>query len=134
MLEPTARSCADLSPPVGATTYYIVAIDRDGDNALRVGDRRTLVIDAASTRPAPPGEVMVTTMNSQPALAWTAPSAGTVSFYRIYRDGTRYDRTSEATLAFTDASPGSGGHQYWVTAVDSTFNESDALGPITWSP
>jgi prepilin-type N-terminal cleavage/methylation domain-containing protein len=134
MLAPTVRSCAHLSPPSGATTYYVVAIDRTSDNDPRDGDRRALSIDAASARPAPPGGVAVTTVSGQPALAWTAPSHGTVSFYRIYRDGTRYDRTGGATPAFGDGSPGSVGHEYWVTAVDGTFNESDAVGPVSWTP
>jgi type II secretory pathway pseudopilin PulG len=134
MLAPTARSCVDLTPPAAATSYYVVAIDRAADNAPRDGDRRALSIGAASARPAPPTAVAVTTANGQPALAWSAPSQGGVSFYRVYRDGTRYDRTSDAVPAFTDGSPAGGEHQYWVTAVDSTFNESDAIGPVTWTP
>ena len=42
-----------------------------------------------------------------------------MSFYRIYRDGSRYDRTSNAATTYTDASAGTGAHFYWVTAVDS---------------
>jgi len=67
------------------------------------------------------------------------PSAG-VSFYRIYRDGTdvtyddRYDRTSGTTTAYTDGGADRVAHRYWVTAVDAAFNESDPIGPVTWSP
>ncbi len=67
-------------------------------------------------------------------LSWNAPLSGSPSFYRIYRDGVRYDRTTDATRTFTDSSPGTVARSYWVTAVDSTFNESDLLGPVAWLP
>jgi prepilin-type N-terminal cleavage/methylation domain-containing protein len=142
MLENTTTSCADRSPPAGATTYYIVAVDRAPDNQLRDGDRRTLSVDAAaSQRPRQPGGPLVAqTVENQPTLTWSAPSGSSPSFYRIYRDGTaigytdRYGRTSGNTTQFTDDGPGAGGHTYWVTAVDSSYNESDPLGPVTWSP
>jgi hypothetical protein len=57
-----------------------------------------------------------------------------VSFYRIYRDATRYERTAASTPTFTDDSPRSGVSVYAVTAVDSSFNESDLSAPATWSP
>ncbi len=141
MLESTATSCADLSPPSGATTYYIVAVDRAPDNQLREGDRRTLAIAAPGARPAvPTGPLVATTVNSQPKLTWSAPASGTVSFYRVYRDGTavgyadRYGRTSGTTPSFVDDSAETGSHSYWVTTVDSSFNESDPLGPVIWVP
>jgi hypothetical protein len=133
MLSPTTTSCVDLSPPIGASKYYVLAVDRNRDGALRDGDRRLLSIAAASARPSPPrGTFSVTSVGGQPRLSWNAPSSGTVSFYRIYRDGSRYDRTSGASTTFTDESAGSSAHFYWVTAVDPTFNESDAIGPVIW--
>ena len=33
-----------------------------------------------------------------------------------------------------DEKPGSGGHTYWVTAVDSAFNESEPSNPVGWTP
>jgi hypothetical protein len=141
MLDKSATSCADLSPPSGATTYYIVAVDRAPDNQLRDGDRRTLDIGVAGPQPnAPTGPLTVSTVNSQPRLSWNAPSSGSVSFYRIYRDGTsvgfadRYGRTSGTGTTFTDDSPEEVAHQYWVTTVNSSFNESAPIGPVTWSP
>ena len=57
-----------------------------------------------------------------------------MSFYRVYRNGVRYDRTSDASTTFVDSSPlMSGTNEYYVTAVDSTFNESDPLGPVSWA-
>ena len=55
-----------------------------------------------------------------------------MSFYRIYRDGERYDRVSANTLHYTDTSPTADEHRYHVTAVDSSYNESNAIGPAIW--
>ncbi|MEA2156945.1 MAG: hypothetical protein QOE11_3085 [Solirubrobacteraceae bacterium] len=141
MLDTSATSCADLNPPSGSTTYYIVAVDRAPDNQLRDGDRRAIVISSAGGQPhAPTGPLTVQTVDNQPKLSWNAPSSGSVSFYRIYRDGTavgyadRYGRTSGTGTTFTDDSPEEVAHRYWVTTVDSSFNESDPIGPVTWSP
>lgn len=56
-----------------------------------------------------------------------------MSFYRIYRDGIRYDRTSTTATTFTDATPGNVVRVYTVTAVDSSFNESDLSWPVIWT-
>jgi len=133
MLPATTTSCVDFAPPIGATKYYVVAIDRNRDGVIRAGDRRLLSVTAPSPRPNPPqSPLSVTSANGPPRLTWNAPSSGAVSFYRIYRDGSRYDRTSNAGTSFTDESAGSSAHFYWVTAVDPTFNESDLLGPVVW--
>ncbi len=142
MLAPTVTSCADLNPPSGATAYYIVAIDRAPDNQLRDGDRRILNIGAPSNHPNVPTGPLSATADSEgrPHLTWSQPASGGVSFYRIYRDGTavglsdRYDRTAGNAATYTDTNAGSATHRYWVTAVDSSFNESDPLGPVTWTP
>ena len=137
MLTPTTTSCADFSPPSGATKYYVAAMDRASDNALREGDRRSLSVSAASSRPGPPLGLAVTTVNGLPRVIWLAPAilpllSPNVSFYRIYRDGERYDRVSSDTLTYTDTSPTDDEHRYWVTAVDNTYNESIAIGPAIW--
>jgi hypothetical protein len=135
MLSPTTTSCLDTGPPSGAALYYVVAIDRAPDNAQRAGDRRSLAVGAASARPpAPTGPLAATTANDQPRITWNAPPSGSVSFYRIYRDGTRYDRTPTSATGFSDPGAHDGGHSYSVTAVDSSFNESDLIGPVQWSP
>jgi prepilin-type N-terminal cleavage/methylation domain-containing protein len=148
-LSATATSCTDLTPPAGPTKYYVVAVDRitvvnpDGTTTVqpRDGDRRTLNIGAPGSRPtAPTGPLTVATVNNQPMLTWSAPASGGVSFYRIYRDGTavgfadRYGRTTGTGTTFTDDSSDNITHTYWVTTVDNTFNESDPLGPVTWTP
>jgi hypothetical protein len=135
MLAPGVTSCVDRSPHAGAGLYYVVAIDRDRFEALRDGDPRMLTVAPASARPSPPsGDLTIQTVAEQPRLTWHAPSSGGVSFYRIYRDGVRYDRVLSSATSFTDGDAGRGTHRYWVTAVDATFNESTAVGPITWSP
>jgi hypothetical protein len=71
-----------------------------------------------------------------PVLDWPDPPAGSgIRFYRIYRDtGTgladRYDETITNDTTYTDPSPGTSGHTYWVTAVDSNFNESAPSAPV----
>jgi len=132
MLTPATTSCADFSPPSGAATYYVAAVDRASDNALRDGDRRSLSVAAPGAQPNAPLGLIVLTIGGQPRLTWLPPLLSAVSFYRIYRDGERYDRAPAGTLIYTDTNPGSGGHSYHVTAVNSSYNESDALGPVVW--
>jgi type IV pilus modification protein PilV len=140
MLPATATSCVDPSPPSGSASYYVVALDRGLDGQPRPGDRRALTVGAPGSRPQAPGALTVATVNGQPRLSWEAPASGGVSFYRIYRDGTdvtytdRYDRTSGTATAYTDGRAGVVAHRYWVTVVDDAFNESDPIGPVTWSP
>jgi prepilin-type N-terminal cleavage/methylation domain-containing protein len=135
MLAPTTSSCADRSPTILPATYHLVAIDRAADNQPRDGDRATLLVGLASLRPTAPTALTVQTAADGPRLAWNAPAAGSVQFYRVYRDGSafadRYDRTAADVRTFTDTSAGSGAHTYWVTAVNGSFNESTALGPVT---
>jgi prepilin-type N-terminal cleavage/methylation domain-containing protein len=140
-LSSTATSCTDLTPATGPTKYYVVAVDRDASNNYRNGDRRAVTISAAGSRPgAPAGPLTVATADNAPQLSWSAPVSGTVNFYRIYRDGTavgyadRYGRTTGTGRTFTDDSAASLPHRYWVTTVDNAFNESDPLGPVTWTP
>jgi type II secretory pathway pseudopilin PulG len=139
MLAPAATSCADTAPPAALATYRLVAIDRAVNNLPRDGDIATLVTLLPSLRPAAPGTLAVATVNGAPRLSWTAPASGSVSFYRIYRDGTdvgyadRYDRTSGAETTYVDTDAAPGPHRYWITAVNGSFNESTPIGPVTWS-
>jgi Tfp pilus assembly protein PilV len=134
MLSPTTISCADTSPPSGATTYQVVALDRAADGTVREGDRRSLTIVPASTRPRAPTGLSVHTVNNLPQLSWTAPSSVAIRFYRIFRDALPYDRTSDASTTFTDSNAGTTPHLYWIAAVDMTFNESDLVGAVLWVP
>ncbi|MDX6689498.1 MAG: hypothetical protein QOG15_955 [Solirubrobacteraceae bacterium] len=143
MLSRTTRNCADFSPKPGVQTYYIVALDNDTNGNPREGDTRILTVGSPGARPAPPqGPLTVSTINNVPRLTWNAPATGSVAFYRIYRDGTRFSSSNNDRLdtalgsatAFVDSTPGSTAHDYSVTAVDSNYNESDPIGPVTWTP
>lgn len=140
MLSPTTSSCTDPSPPsTGALGYYVVALARDGSGALEDGDATSLTISAAGSQPAAPdGPLTATTEANLPALSWNAPQNGSPIFYRIYRDGTqladRYDRTAGTAAAWSDDDPDGGSHQYWVSVVNSHYNESELLGPVSWPP
>ena len=96
---------------------------------------------AAGSPPRSPLLLVLTNLGGVPRLTWVAPLLEDVAFYRIYRDGTsvgyadRYDRTTGGLITtYTDSDPGTASHRYWVTTVDSDFNESDPIGPVTWSP
>ena len=94
VLAPATTSCVDLEPPSGATKYYVTAVDRDSANELRDGDRRSLTVSAPSSRPAAPLGLAVVTANGRPTIIWIPPLFSDVNFYRIYRDGTRYDKAT----------------------------------------
>jgi len=137
LLAPTTTSCADLSAESGSQVYSLLAVDRDAGNALRVGTPRTRAVSAAGSPPRSPLVLVVLNVGGLPRLTWTAPLLEDVAFYRIYRDGTsyahRYDRTSGGLITtWTDTQPATGSHSYWVTSVDSDFNESDPVGPVAW--
>jgi hypothetical protein len=36
-------------------------------------------------------------------------------------------------LSYTDVNDGQA-HSYYVSTVDNTYNESDLVGPVQWSP
>ena len=156
-LSATTQSCADLSPSTTeATSYYIVAIDNAPDGSLRQGAERLLPVSTAVTAPeSPTGLAAATTAGGFARLTWTAPQsnaaspASDVAFYRIYRDDSdgdpatveysdRHDRVDAASsgllpTAYTDSQSGTTSHRYWVTAVNSSYNESAPVGPITWT-
>jgi type II secretory pathway pseudopilin PulG len=141
--EWTKRWCTDPNPPSsGNETYEVYAVDcappsittcapRNGDAAAR-----TVTLSAGSPPPAP-GLVTASFVDGLPVLDWPDPPAGSnIQFYRIYRDtGTglndRYDQTITNATTYTDPNPGTSGHTYWVTAVDSNFNESLPSLPVT---
>lgn len=139
LLPPTTTSCTDLSAQSGEQVYSLTAVDRDPGNSLRTGDARTRVVPPAGSRPSSPLLLTIENLSGRPRLVWTAPLLEDVAFYRIYRDGTsvgyadRYDRTTGALVtSYVDNDPGTESHRYWVTTVDSDFNESDPIGPVSW--
>lgn len=136
-------SCTDTSPesltlPAGTPDYEVAAVDytdlKNG-TGLRPGDTSGLNLATTSTQPDSPVLDVPTIVDGSPLLTWTAPAVGAgqrpIRFYRIYRDGGtslafRYDVTVDASTTWTDPAPGSTtSHKYWVTAVDTSNNESD---------
>jgi prepilin-type N-terminal cleavage/methylation domain-containing protein len=136
-----ATSCQDTSPPAtGTLTYKVAAVDRNTAGAFRAGAlSAAATAPAGNTAPNAPTNLLASTSGGNTILRWTAPAVAdpdpgdSIGFYRIYRDGKaysdRYDRSS--TPDYTDRSPGSSTHTYYVTAVDTHLAESTLLGPVT---
>lgn len=137
-------SCQDMSPPGDATlTYVVKAVDKDSSGAYREGAPSAQVrVTKTNNPPNPPTSLLASSSGGTTILRWTAPAipdpdpGDSIAFYRIYRDGVsyldRYDRTGLGTdLSYTDRSPGGSTHTYYVTAMDTHYAESTALGPVT---
>jgi prepilin-type N-terminal cleavage/methylation domain-containing protein len=155
----TQTSCVDVNPRNGGgpVTYRVTALDHDPNTGqIRESQQAmqaTIISDQSGSNnpPAdfPPVSVTLSSSGGNPVITWptvTDPDTGDrVSFYRIYRDGigyaNRYDRVdvtasgsctaSSTTCSYTDAAPSAGGDTYWVTAVDSHYDESspEKAGP-----
>jgi hypothetical protein len=144
-----STSCTDESPDPLLSRYEVVAVDRadlaNATSAVREGDSAFVTVGPAATAPPAPADLVAATDPSVglPWLTWTQANATPpVLFYRIYRDpgsnppalGDRYAYTATADPTWSDPDPGSATqHEYWVSAVDSSFNESAATGPVTWT-
>jgi fibronectin type 3 domain-containing protein len=137
-------ACLDLNPrnTSSTVTYRVTAVDRDDNGTPRESSaafQTTLDIDqGANTPPAfGPGTVTVTISGGQPVISWPAATdSDGIIYYRIYRDGTgyadRYDQVAGSATSYTDLNPSASGNTYWVTAVDSRYDESapvQAVGP-----
>jgi hypothetical protein len=137
----TPTSCLDTNPKntTSVVDYRVVALDRDSTTGTLRESPIAVLIPAdqdPSHNQAPTdftaGSVTVTTQNGLPVISWPAatdPDSGDqILFYRIYRNGVayadRYDRVDGSTLTYTDNSPDPGGDTYYVTAVDSHYDES----------
>jgi len=130
-------ACQDTSPPAGELTYYVVADDLDTSGDYRDGlPSAPITVLETATPPGAPTGLTATRTDGTTTLRWTAPSDGSVAFYRIYRDqlaySARYDRTGSGNdLSYADGRTDGSQHQYWVTAVNSQLAESPAAGPVT---
>ena len=138
----TARTCTDTNPGTsGSVSYTVYAVDCESLAAdtcvARRGDPSApkIVNLSAGQPPDAPGGVTATIVDGLPKLDWTG--VGGAKFYRIYRDGGtglngRYDTTITSSPTYTDPNPGrSTVHTYWVTTVDSSYNESQPSPPVT---
>lgn len=138
-------SCSDPSPPSETPTYGVVALDRvdlvNTSSTVRQSQYAKVVSvpSSASAAPLAPFLLVVTNDAStgNPSLSWAHLLPGSVRFFRIYRDNCcnvadRYDATASNGLSWSDPAPGTTSHQYWVTAVDSSLNESGPSNRFDW--
>ncbi|MEZ0292536.1 MAG: prepilin-type N-terminal cleavage/methylation domain-containing protein [Solirubrobacteraceae bacterium] len=140
--------CTDTSPPSDATLeYYVRYYDKDTSGNLRASaDSTHLLVTKDNTAPFEvTGLTLQTLASGDTKLTWSRavpedPDAGdSVSFFRIYRDGTalgdRYERYFDGngtpSVTWTDTGTGGTTHSYWVTAVDQQYRESPFVGPVT---
>jgi prepilin-type N-terminal cleavage/methylation domain-containing protein len=150
--------CVDETAPATGPLYYtVVGVDTLASGTLREGSRHTQVsVPATGTNSLPTAPTNVTSCiggqvgcngpdgaaapSGQIVIRWdpSTDSDGTVSFYRIYRDGTAYANRWDdffpdtgGQLAWLEYSPGTGSHTYRVSAVDNLFGESALSGSVT---
>jgi len=121
-----------------AVDYWVTAVDRDAAGALRDGPASNRVsVNVANNAPTTPGAFAgVRNANNSVTLSWTVgsdPDAGdSVAFYRVYRDGVRFDRTGLGTdTTFTDPNVAAGTHTYYLTSVDTHLRESPVTASVT---
>ncbi|MCA1707171.1 MAG: hypothetical protein LC808_29450 [Actinobacteria bacterium] len=123
---------------VGAD-YWVKALDVDSAGNYREGSASNVVPAYVANNPptAPSGLTSSAAANGSNVVNWTTqgtdPDAGDrVAFYRVYRDGARYDRTDLGTdTTYTDPRPGVGVHTYYLKAVDTHLAESPASSTVT---
>jgi Tfp pilus assembly protein PilV len=141
---PTSCTAPDSSS--GDRRYYVVAVaptccgGSGSEESVRPTAAQTVLV-SANVAPNPPQLLTGVSANGVVKLTWQppqAPAAGetadTLRLYRVYRDGkdigSRYGRVAADAVSFVDAEPGTGGHKYWVTAVDSHMAESAYAGEV----
>lgn len=141
-------SCTDDDPPPLGSVYRVVAVDCVDLKASTCDHQDGTPVDivvpmVAVAAPDAPTGLTASVVDGKPTLSWTPPATvpnGPIQFYRIYRDtGTglsdRYDETVTSSPSYVDPNPGSTtAHEYWVTAVDTDFNESPASAPVVSPP
>ncbi len=137
-------ACLDTSPrdTTDTVSYRVTAVDRDLNGNLRDSDTQyqsTIDVDQGpDTAPVfDPGGVTETISNGEPQLTWqpaTDSDGDPILYYRIYRNGTayinRYNAVPGTVTSFTDANPSASGDTYYVTAVDSRYDESNPVQAV----
>ena len=157
-----ATECLDEGAPGSSPLwYYVVGVDTPpGGGAPREGTPSAAIeIVEGNDRPDKPtglnaclgGTPGCNEPDGSPAsdsvtvLRWdpaTDPDGDPIYFYRIYRDGDTYaDRVpsglffpSTGDIAWTDPDSPDGSHDYYVTAVDENFAESEPSDPVVSFP
>jgi type II secretory pathway pseudopilin PulG len=139
-------TCTDPSPPNSADIPYLVrAYDKTPVTGVSRASTNvaTIHVLALNTPPFAPLGVTASASGGVTTLTWTRPSpddpdtGDSISFYRIYRDGTdvgsRYDRwyATGSSVSWQDTHTGGTTHTYYVSAVDTRYGESTLTGPVT---
>jgi len=142
-------SCVDTTEKAAGQTYYYVvrAFDRDASDLPRANaaDHAPLTVVPNDRRPnAVVLDPVARDADGNAVLTWEAPAAASppydceaIDFYRIYRDQPsfegRYTRVDagDGRPTFTDTRTDGLVHQYWVTAVDSCYAESQLSNGAT---
>ena len=130
--------------PGGNVNYAMKAVDQDS-SGLREGDFTPASSPPKDNQPNTPGSFGGNGGIS--TLTWTVPAdsskdspADAIDYFRVYRDGqavaNRYDLVDNtaatgASVNWTDPTPGSGTHTYYVTAVDARGAESAMTTGLT---
>ena len=142
---PTKTECRDMSPPGSADRLLRRRARRGPVHGRRSRGRPVGSADRgqANTQPNQPLTLTATQDGDDVVLTWPdalpvlPPYSGSdVIFYRVYSDGTQIgDRIARTRAGVADRVPrqreASGGHEYYVTAVDENFSESKPLGPVS---
>lgn len=139
----SALDCMDLNANStgSASVYKLRALYYDVNNNLAAGNATTVTIPAGTpTAPSTPGPITVTTnLDESATLTWPVSVGGaTVSFYRVYRDGDAYSNryttvsasSCTTTCTYKDVNRAEA-HDYYVTAVTSSMEESAPSGPYS---
>jgi prepilin-type N-terminal cleavage/methylation domain-containing protein len=155
----TRQWCVDETAPATGPLYYsVVGVDTLANGSLRQGTPSAQVTVPASggnNLPTAPANISLCTggqpgcnksdgnpaPSGQIVVTWdpSTDSDGTVSFYRIYRDGTAYTNrwddffpgSTGGSLAWLEYAPGTGSHTYRVSAVDNLYGESGLSDPVS---
>jgi type II secretory pathway pseudopilin PulG len=122
--------------PGGTHTYYVRAVDLidiTGSSTNTSNQRLAPYAQIVTLPTAQPDKPTITTLLltvSSPTFQWTHPNLANVRFFRIYRDGERYDLTNGNVTSWTDPNPAGLVHRYSVTAVGPGLNESQLSNEI----
>jgi type II secretory pathway pseudopilin PulG len=138
-------TCSDDNPPNLPDIKYVVrAYDKTPGTGLpraSINEAEVHVLGSNTAPFAPPG-LSASTSGGVTTLTWNRPSpedpdtGDSISFYRIYRDGTdvgsRFDRwySTAPSVSWQDTHTGGVAHTYYISAVDSHYDESTLTGPV----
>lgn len=144
-------SCIDADPPAqDGLTYYVYAWDTrasDGQPNKSTVASDPLVVNTGNHPPSAPVAPRAAVLpDGTVQLSWSRPAApedpdagDRIAFYRVYRDGTAYDKRyavwddPDPVAEFIDGNTSGAPHEYWITAVDTGFAESAPVQAV-WNP